>query len=124
MTVSETHLSGSDLLKYIQSTKVTVKEMLFNKKGAAPAPGASGPVPVPKVSAPSSKTTKDPKNIALKEDSSLASLGVTIKKDQEDFGGWYKQVLTYGDLIDYYDVSGCYILKPASYSIWETIQRE
>ena len=32
------------------------------------------------------------------------------------------QVLTYGDMIDYYDVSGCYILKAASYSIWESIQ--
>jgi prolyl-tRNA synthetase len=25
-------------------------------------------------------------------------------------------------MLDYYSVSGCYILKPWSYSIWETIQ--
>jgi len=25
-------------------------------------------------------------------------------------------------MLDYYNVSGCYILKPWSYSIWETIQ--
>lgn len=31
--------------------------------------------------------------------------------------------MTFGDLIDYYDVSGCYILRPASYGIWEVIQR-
>ena len=32
------------------------------------------------------------------------------------------QVLTKADMIDYYSVSGCYILKPWSYSIWEIIQ--
>lgn len=25
-------------------------------------------------------------------------------------------------MLDYYSVSGCYILKPWSYSIWEVIQ--
>ena len=25
-------------------------------------------------------------------------------------------------MLDYYDVSGCYILKPWSYTIWEAIQ--
>jgi hypothetical protein len=27
------------------------------------------------------------------------------------------------ELISYYDVSGCYILRPNAYSIWEVIQR-
>lgn len=25
-------------------------------------------------------------------------------------------------MLDYYDVSGCYILKPWSYTVWENIQ--
>jgi len=32
------------------------------------------------------------------------------------------QVLIKADMLDYYSVSGCYILKPWSYSIWEEIQ--
>lgn len=32
------------------------------------------------------------------------------------------QVLIKSDMLDYYSVSGCYILKPWSYSIWEVIQ--
>lgn len=48
-------------------------------------------------------------------------IGIEISKDV-DFSGWYAQVLTKGDMLDYYDVSGCYILKPASYFIWEEIQ--
>ncbi|KAI9747979.1 MAG: ribose-phosphate pyrophosphokinase 1 [Lichina confinis] len=50
-----------------------------------------------------------------------ALIGVGVDKEL-DFPGWYQQVLTKGDMIDYYDVSGCYILKPDSYGIWETIQ--
>lgn len=47
--------------------------------------------------------------------------GLDAKKD-EDFPRWYQQVLTKGDMIDYYDVSGCFVLKPASWSIWERVQ--
>ena len=35
---------------------------------------------------------------------------------------WYKQVITKAEMIEYYDISGCYILRPWSYSIWESIQ--
>ena len=87
-------------------------------------PGTNGPVPIAKASAPSSKPGKDSKEVVRDDPGNIQSLGVTIKKEQEDFGGWYKQVLTYGEMLDYYDVSGCYILKPASYGIWEMIQRE
>lgn len=33
-------------------------------------------------------------------------------------------MLLKADMLDYYSVSGCYILKPWSYGIWESIQRE
>jgi prolyl-tRNA synthetase len=47
--------------------------------------------------------------------------GVTVKKS-EDFARWYSQVVLKGELIDYYDISGCYILRPAAYAVWERIQ--
>ena len=31
------------------------------------------------------------------------------------------QVITKAEMVEYYDVSGCYILRPWSYSIWERI---
>ena len=31
------------------------------------------------------------------------------------------QVITKSEMIDYYDVSGCYVLRPWAYSIWEHI---
>jgi len=46
---------------------------------------------------------------------------ITVKKE-ENFGDWYQQVITKAKLIEYYDVSGCYVLLPNSYAIWENIQ--
>lgn len=41
-------------------------------------------------------------------DGPLISINTT---KEDDFSSWYQQVLTKGDMLDYYDVSGCYILK-------------
>ena len=36
---------------------------------------------------------------------------------------WYQQVLTKAELIEYCtDISGCYVLRPWSYAIWERLQ--
>ena len=35
---------------------------------------------------------------------------------------WYSQVVVAGELIEYYDISGCYILRPWAYSMWEQIK--
>ena len=32
------------------------------------------------------------------------------------------KVLTKAEMMEYYDISGCYILRPWSYSIWEAIK--
>ncbi|KAM5578990.1 proline--tRNA ligase, cytoplasmic-like [Rosa sericea] len=48
-------------------------------------------------------------------------LGV-IKKKNENFGEWYSEVVVHGEMIEYYDISGCYILRPWTMAIWETMQ--
>ena len=35
---------------------------------------------------------------------------------------FFLQVITKSEMIEYYDVSGCYILRPWSYAIWERIK--
>lgn len=89
------------------------------------------PIGVAEARKPSSKPVK-------KKIEGAALIGIDVAKE-EDFSGWYQQVLTKGDMLDYYDVSGCYILKvspticypyyfypnfsqPASYFIWEQVQ--
>jgi|TARA_B100001971_G_C18235418_1_gene566800 prolyl-tRNA synthetase len=46
--------------------------------------------------------------------------GITVKKD-EDMSEWYGQVIVKSDMADYTDVSGCIVLRPYSYAIWEKI---
>ncbi|MFA6462097.1 MAG: proline--tRNA ligase [Candidatus Woesearchaeota archaeon] len=47
--------------------------------------------------------------------------GITAKKE-EDFGEWYSQLLLKAELIEYSPVSGCYVLRPNCYFIWEQAQ--
>ncbi|KAF8365635.1 hypothetical protein PRIPAC_83464, partial [Pristionchus pacificus] len=39
----------------------------------------------------------------------------------DNYSEWYSQVITKAEMIEYYDVSGCYVLRPWSFSIWEAI---
>ncbi|CAF2308483.1 unnamed protein product [Rotaria sp. Silwood2] len=48
-------------------------------------------------------------------------LGIEFKKE-EDLAHWYGQVVRKGELIENYDVSGCYILRPWAYFLWEQIK--
>ena len=47
--------------------------------------------------------------------------GLSVSKS-EDFGQWYSQLVVKSEMVEYTDVSGCYILRPWSFSIWEEIQ--
>lgn len=65
------------------------------------------------------ETVKKDKSAAKIEDAKL--IGITVDK-AKDFSTWYSQVVVKGEMLDYYDVSGCYILRPNSYAVWEEIQ--
>ncbi|XP_021340016.1 bifunctional glutamate/proline--tRNA ligase-like, partial [Mizuhopecten yessoensis] len=58
---------------------------------------------------------------ANKDLKKITRLCLEAKKD-ENLSEWYQQVITKSEMIEYYDVSGCYILRPWSYSIWEVIK--
>uniref|UniRef100_A0AC34QMH5 Proline--tRNA ligase n=1 Tax=Panagrolaimus sp. JU765 TaxID=591449 RepID=A0AC34QMH5_9BILA len=52
----------------------------------------------------------------------VTKLGIETPKDV-NYSEWYSQVITKAEMIEYYDVSGCYVLRPWSYAIWEHIQQ-
>ena len=66
------------------------------------------------------KAPQKPKQQA-KMAASTDTKGITVKKE-DDLAEWYQQMLSKGQFISYYDISGCYILEPASYAIWEAIK--
>ncbi|WFD33527.1 proline--tRNA ligase [Malassezia cuniculi] len=111
-------IPGTAVAAYLASTGVQIDTLAFaDLAAAAPAPAAGGaaksqPAPKTKPALPGAENAR----IA---DAEL--IGITVRKEL-DFPEWYQQVLRKGDMLDYYDVSGCYILKPLSYFIWESIQ--
>lgn len=100
-----------------EETKAAIKKLLELKAAAAP-------VKEPKQSKPKLEKNaprKDAPAAGSKDEPLL--IGITAKKTLNEFSDWYSQVLIKSDMLEYYDVSGCYILKPWSYSIWERVQR-
>ncbi|KAG5645506.1 hypothetical protein DXG03_005916 [Asterophora parasitica] len=103
-------LTGSEILGYLrqlETAETKIQELDFQNI----APSASA-----------AQTSKAP--VKEKEDAKIegaVQIAIGVKKEA-DFAAWYTNVLIKADMLDYYSVSGCYILKPWSYSIWEEIQ--
>ena len=68
------------------------------------------------------KKKKPEKKKEENADEDISLLGIQNKKE-ENFSEWYSECITKSEMIDYYDISGCYILRPWSYEIWEKIQQ-
>jgi prolyl-tRNA synthetase len=76
------------------------------------------PVGKQEAKAPTSKAGGGGKS---KKKEGAALIGIDVNK-ADDFPEWYQQVLLKGDMLDYYDISGCYILKPASQFVWDEVR--
>lgn len=72
--------------------------------------------------APAAKAGKVGKAAAApaKKHEQKANEGVSVTKS-DNFADWYTEIITKSGMIDYYDISGCYILRPYSYEIWERV---
>ncbi|KIK02842.1 hypothetical protein K443DRAFT_677301 [Laccaria amethystina LaAM-08-1] len=102
-------LSGKDIAAHLKSLETTETKVV-DLDTTAPSPATVA------------QTSKPP--VKEKEDAKIegaVQIAIGVKKEV-DFPGWYTNVLLKADMLDYYSVSGCYILKPWSYSIWEEIQ--
>jgi len=72
------------------------------------------------------KDKKDGAPKAVNKDKKQVKKGETLLalqwKKEENFPMWYSDVIVLSEMISYYDISGCYILRPWSYKMWELIQ--
>jgi len=65
---------------------------------------------------------KEPKEkVVAAPAAGVTRLGMEAKKE-DNLPDWYSQVLLKAEMMEYYDISGCYILRPWSFSIWEAIK--
>lgn len=108
-------LKGSEIKAYLESVTASPEAIrvvdFVELKASAPAAAPKAP-----------KQEKKPAPAKKEKDEDLYEMAIQHKKN-EDFPGWYTDVLIKGEMLDYYDISGCYILRPASYTIWQTIQQ-
>ncbi|GKT93407.1 prolyl-tRNA synthetase [Colletotrichum tofieldiae] len=50
-------------------------------------------------------------------------MGITVKKN-EDFSAWYQEIVLKAEMVEYYnEISGFFILRPASMYIWTVIRK-
>ncbi|KAF8317195.1 prolyl-tRNA synthetase [Clavulina sp. PMI_390] len=107
-------LKGSDVVAYLNTLETTETKIVEVDFAALKAETLEPIPPAPKKGA--AKVEKEDAKI-----DGAKQLAVGIRKEV-DFPGWYTTVLLKSEMIDYYSVSGCYILKPWSFSVWESIQ--
>ncbi|KAJ1523501.1 hypothetical protein ONE63_001353 [Megalurothrips usitatus] len=90
----------------------------FPTAGRTPKPAKAAPQPKEKSKPkpqPKEKETEDGQGVKKQ-----TRLGMEARKE-ENLPDWYSQVIQKGEMIEYYDVSGCYILRPWSFAIWESL---
>jgi bifunctional glutamyl/prolyl-tRNA synthetase len=109
-------------LKILLSLKAEYKALTgtdFPVAGRTPAKPKEAPQ-----KAANQKVALKEKKPVVAEDGGLKKqtrLGLEAKKE-ENLSDWYSQVITKGEMIEYYDVSGCYIYRPWSFAIWKVIK--
>lgn len=110
-------ISPTDLLKFLESVnhKPTLLDFAATPVANVAPSGSSGGG----TKSGAKAGEEESKNPMLKKETLL---GMSVTKDG-NFADWYTEAITKSEMIDYSDISGCYILRPWSYFIWETIQR-
>ncbi|CAH8618148.1 unnamed protein product [Schistosoma haematobium] len=69
------------------------------------------------------KNEKEEKPLLKKSGTKKQSKLAIEASKETDFSDWYSELIIKSELLDYYDISGCYILRPWAYHMWQSIQR-
>ena len=118
-----TALVPSDLKKFLDGIGVEPIMLRFGVKTADISGKALAPRPEATKEAKSQKKAQQaPKQKQKKGSKKGETLLALQYKKSEDFAMWYSNAITLSEMISYYDISGCYILRPWSYKMWELIQ--
>lgn len=114
MSVSMTPAAMMECLK-----KAGVEPTVLEFPAATGGGGAPAPAPAPKQQKKGGGGGGGGGKKANKKGETLLALQCT---KSENFAQWYTDVIVLSEMISYYDISGCYILRPWSYKIWELMQ--
>lgn len=112
--------SKDDITAAVQQL-LKLKEEYKNATGQDYKPPASSGASAPRKSESKPKQEKKKAQPAPQPKKGETRLGVEAKK-AENLPDWFQQTITKADLIEYYDVSGCYVLLPGSMTVWNEIK--
>ena len=126
VNTSTTSISRADMKKVVElsghePTIMDFGEIAGSTPAAAPKKEESKQEKKPKAAAGGEEKKKGAKAGPAGFDASKELIGIQYKKE-ENFSKWYSEIITKSQMIEYYDISGCYILRPLSFYIWEQIQ--
>jgi prolyl-tRNA synthetase len=100
----------------------TLKSLLAKQKAAAsPAPAKSAAKAPAKKGGASSGASSTPGAVVHKKKSNV--LAIQSRKELSSFADWYAEVIFKAQLVSSYPISGCYVLRPTAYALWESVQR-
>ena len=118
-------MTPATLQSYLKQAGVEPIILEFPVQGAKPPEGVKKDAG-PAAGAPKKDKKEAPKKAGavVKKDAGKkgeTKLALQFKKN-ENFAQWYADVIVLSEMISYYDISGCYILRPWSYKMWELVQ--
>lgn len=116
-------VTPAELKQFLKATghELKIVDLASIAGEAAPAAGAGG-AEKPKAAKPAkpAAAAKAASSAASSSSASGNQTGIQAKKET-DFHNWYSEVVIKSELIEYYDISGCYIFRPWSFSMWEVV---
>ena len=120
VNTATTAVSMADLSRVFELAKHEPEILDFAAlgEGAAKAPAKEGGKKPAQGKGKQAEVKAKAEKDATEEEKHMLSVQYT---KEGDFSKWYQQVITKAEMIEYYDISGCYILRPWSYSLWERI---
>lgn len=126
-------MAPDSLLEYLKNAGVEPMMVNFGSESTANASSSTGKAPssrppetkqppMPKEAKKAGGEDKKPAQSNKKTAKKGETLLALQWKKSENFPLWYSDVIVLSEMIAYYDISGCYILRPWSYKIWELMQ--
>jgi len=114
------------LMEYLNKAGIEPFVVDFSS-GSEADKGGKAPANRPPESKGKEKQPKQQQQKQANQNKKTAKKGETLLalqwKKSENFAMWYSDVIVLSEMISYYDISGCYILRPWSYKIWDLIQQ-
>jgi len=124
VNTSTISITPADLEKFVTSCGMELNYADFGGKvesAPAPAQKQQSKKQQKKQQKKQKKQQKQPKQKKQQKGKTMNKDGMQYTR-AEDFGEWYSDLVVKSKLIDYTDISGCYVLRPSSFFIWERIK--